>query len=56
MIDREKLKKAFMAGFKESGEGFNYEYPFCDKGANDDDVFVVLKPEFEKIAKEILGE
>ena len=40
MIDA-KLFEAFVAGFQESGEGWNGEYPFDDRGidiAADDDI------------------
>lgn len=35
------LKAAFLAGFNVSGEGWNGEYPFSDRGRNpeDDDDF-----------------
>lgn len=32
MTDEEQLWQAFRAGFEASGEGFNGEYPFGDKG------------------------
>lgn len=30
--EREGMKRGYLAGFKESGEGWNAEYPFQDQG------------------------
>ena len=33
----EAMKQAYLAGFMASGEGYNGEYPFQDKGRNPED-------------------
>lgn len=41
MTEKEIFRAGFMAGFLESAEGYNAEYPYClfsyDKGQNDAD-------------------
>jgi len=41
-------QKAFLAGFKITGEGYNYEYPYQDYGHNDEEIWDDIKDRYER--------
>ena len=49
MINLSKMQKAFLEGFKSSGEGFNGEYPF--DGDTDEIIWSRIEDRFKEIFK-----
>lgn len=48
---RQLLNRAFLEGFNESGEGFNGEYPFRDKGTSPEDDDEFMEPRNKAVNK-----
>lgn len=53
--DAADLWAAWQAGFEDSGEGWNWEYPFCHPGKPQPELMEKLRAAFDKWFREFHG-